>query len=195
MPASARARSTTAGRADRWARLASSGTTPPNTRCTSCDRMTSPASSGCRRSPTSTAADVSSHDVSMPRTTSATARLALEPHGVRDGTGDDAGRGAHGEAGIAAGTGLAEQVRHDPEAVAREQVDPGLGSLHRDGDALGREQEAGEAGGGRRNRHADDRALQDLRHLPRHANLLGGDAHDAELAGIHRDGPEKRTVD
>src|SRR3989449_6140399 len=40
--------------ADRCARLASSGTTPPNTWCTSCERMTRPASSGRRRSPTRT---------------------------------------------------------------------------------------------------------------------------------------------
>src|SRR5262245_3181747 len=89
-PASAIARSTTAGSAVRCARLASSGTTPPKTLCTSCDRMMRLASSPFTR----TAADVSSQDVSMPRTTSATAwrRAASQGDGVGDGARGEAAR-------------------------------------------------------------------------------------------------------
>src|SRR5256885_1099830 len=128
MPASASARSTTAGRAARWARLASSGTTPPNTWCTSCDKITSPASSGRRRSPTSTAAEVSSHDVSIPRTTSATPGLASEGDGIRHGVRHDAGRCAHGEAGGAPRGGPAPPGRPPPHAVARERIYPRFGA-------------------------------------------------------------------
>src|SRR5213594_3174914 len=97
-PASASARSTTAGRAARWARLASSGTTPPNTLWMSWDRMIRLASSGggdaLRAPPTRTAADVSSHDVSMPRRTSATAGALAQGDRVGDRGGDEAGERA-----------------------------------------------------------------------------------------------------
>jgi hypothetical protein len=53
----------------RCARDASSGTTPPNTRCTSCERITSESSRTSSPAPVSTAAEVSSHEVSMPRMT------------------------------------------------------------------------------------------------------------------------------
>src|SRR6266704_1589364 len=121
-PASVSARATTAGSAVRWARLASSGTTPPNTLCTSCDRMTRLASSGRRRSPTSTAAEVSSHDVSMPRTTSATAGPALQAHGVGHGTRPDARRCGDGEAGVGTRPRLADEVRHDAHAVLGKRI-------------------------------------------------------------------------
>src|SRR6266567_1335768 len=110
-PASARARSTTAGRAARCARLASSGTTPPNTLWMSWDRMTRLASSGRPGSPTSTAAEVSSQDVSMPRTTSATADPPLEDDGVGPGAGDDPRRRGHGEARVPA-RACPDQMRH-----------------------------------------------------------------------------------
>src|SRR3989442_6782661 len=100
-PASASARSTTAGRAARWARLASSGTTPPNTLWMSWDRMIRLASSGggdaLRPPPTRTAADVSSHDVSMPRRTSATAGALAQRDRVGDRAGAYARRGYGGE--------------------------------------------------------------------------------------------------
>src|SRR6266508_6556284 len=60
-----RARSRRCGRRSRWSRAASSGTTPPNSRCRSTwewmtlERMVRPSST--------TATDVSSQDVSMPR--------------------------------------------------------------------------------------------------------------------------------
>src|SRR5881396_2429090 len=124
-PASTRARSTTAGRAARCARLASSGTTPPKTLCTSCDRMTRLASSGARPPPTSTAADVSSQEVSIPSTTSATARLALEGDGVWHRTRPDPRGRRHGEASVAAGPGPADQARGHAHAVLGERVDQG----------------------------------------------------------------------
>src|SRR3974377_1530487 len=60
----------------RWAREASSGTTPPKTACASWERITRDRIAAEPRSPlpsplsppSTTAADVSSHDVSMPST-------------------------------------------------------------------------------------------------------------------------------
>ena len=49
MPASASARSTTEPSACTWARLASSGTTPPKIRCTSCERIDEPGELGAPR--------------------------------------------------------------------------------------------------------------------------------------------------
>src|SRR6185503_8454594 len=62
------ARSTTGTIAVRCARDAISGTTPPKMRWTSCERITSDLSETSSPAPSSTAADVSSHDVSIPRT-------------------------------------------------------------------------------------------------------------------------------
>src|SRR5688572_33497275 len=59
------------------ARLASSGTTPPKTRCTSWDRITWPAIEPTPPSARSTAAEVSSQDVSMPRIQPGTSALGL----------------------------------------------------------------------------------------------------------------------
>src|SRR3954464_1646535 len=67
VPASSMARWTTGTMLVRGARDAISGTTPPKTRCTSCDKMTRDFCSTSSPLPSSTAADVSSHDVSMPR--------------------------------------------------------------------------------------------------------------------------------
>src|SRR5262245_49980342 len=92
-PAWSSALSTTGPIARRCARLASSGTTPPNTWCTSCDRITRLASSGFL-SPTSTAAEVSSHEVSIPSTTSATIP-PLYHRRVRRGAGIYARRSDH----------------------------------------------------------------------------------------------------
>src|SRR5438876_11041324 len=83
--------------------------------------MTRPASSGRRRSPTRTAADVSSQDVSIPRTTSATPCLPLEGHGVGYGARREAGGPAHGEPGVAAGPGLPDEVRHHAHTVPGER--------------------------------------------------------------------------
>src|SRR5919106_6172686 len=77
MPASARARSTTEPMVRTCARLASSGTTPPKTRWTSCDRITWPAMEPTPPSARSTAAEVSSQDVSMPRIQPCTLALGL----------------------------------------------------------------------------------------------------------------------
>ena len=65
-PASATARRSTGTTVARCCREATSGTTPPNSACTStCEATTSERS---RRPSSSTAAAVSSHDVSIPRT-------------------------------------------------------------------------------------------------------------------------------
>src|SRR5688572_17930022 len=77
IPASASARSTTEPMVRTCARLASSGTTPPKTRCTSCDRITWPAMEPTPPSARSTAAEVSSQDVSMPRIQPGTLALGL----------------------------------------------------------------------------------------------------------------------
>src|SRR5689334_20429148 len=65
--ASASARVTTGTIAVRCCRDAISGTTPPNTRWTSCERMTSDRIVTSSPEPSITDADVSSHDVSIPR--------------------------------------------------------------------------------------------------------------------------------
>src|SRR6201999_4629445 len=64
-PAVARARSTAGTIASRWARLATSGTTPPNRACWSTLEATASASSSL---PRTRPAPVSSQEVSMPRT-------------------------------------------------------------------------------------------------------------------------------
>src|SRR5262245_28538364 len=67
------------------ARLASSGTTPPNTRWISWERMTIPPSRTSESSVLRRAADVSSHEVSMPRVHSPTAAPRNEVDAVRLG--------------------------------------------------------------------------------------------------------------
>src|SRR5689334_12836913 len=73
-PASSQARSIVGTIASRWARLATSGTTPPNRACSSTELATASAS---RRAPRTIPIPVSSQDVSMPRTrgSSATGHL------------------------------------------------------------------------------------------------------------------------
>src|SRR5207245_151008 len=166
-PASSSARSTTAGSVARWARLASSGTTPPNTLCTSCDRMTRLASSGRPRSPTSTAAEVSSHEVSMPRRTSATApALALQGHGVGDSARRDAVGRLDGEPGVAARAGGAHEMRHHAQAVAGEALHARGGAADAHLDALRDELPAGEARGRGRDGDAREHALGTSRRAP-----------------------------
>src|SRR5688500_16885428 len=65
--ASSSARDTTGTMLVRCSREAISGTTPPNTRCMSCDRITSDFRATASALPWRTDADVSSHDVSIPR--------------------------------------------------------------------------------------------------------------------------------
>src|SRR5205814_8506950 len=195
-PASVRARSTTAGRAARCARLANSGTTPPNTRCTSCDRMTRLASSGARpdRSLTSTAAEACSQGVSIPRTTSATAGLPLEGDGIGHGPRADSRGRRDGEPGVAAGPRLPDQVRDHAHAVLGEGVHFRLGPAHRHGHPLGRAQKPGEPGG--RGGHGDrrERALDNARHFARDRDLSGSDAPGAVRRGVVRDPAENRAV-
>src|SRR5437773_7854537 len=199
-PAWARARSTTAGSAARWARLASSGTTPPNTWWMSCERMIRLASSGapCRPPPppTSTAAEVSSHDVSMPSRTSATAGLLAQGHGIGDGAGDDPRRGDDGEPGVGAGRREpGRQGDDDLEAVAGEALHDGVGTAHDDGHAGGRHHEAGERTRAALDRDARERTLVDDAQIPRDGHFLGRDADDAERRGVDRDAAGERTGD
>jgi len=74
--ASSMARSTTGTMLVRCAREAISGTTPPNTRWTSCDRITRDFWVMSSPSPSRTAAEVSSQDVSMPSMRVTTSRCA-----------------------------------------------------------------------------------------------------------------------
>ena len=67
-PASDKARRVTGSMAVRCARDANSGTTPPYTRWTSCERITSDFSDVESPEPSRIAADVSSHDVSIANT-------------------------------------------------------------------------------------------------------------------------------
>src|ERR1700682_2249244 len=67
VPASSIARSTTGTMLVRCARDAISGTTPPKTRWISCERITRDFWETSSPSPSRTAADVSSHEVSIPR--------------------------------------------------------------------------------------------------------------------------------
>src|SRR5687767_10648578 len=81
-PASETARSTTGTMLVRCARDASSGTTPPYTRWTSWERMTSDFCDTSSPEPSSTAAEVSSHEVSIPSIvvmSLLTGRLGQEP--------------------------------------------------------------------------------------------------------------------
>ena len=66
--ASASARSVTGTTDVRCSRDAISGTTPPKSRCTSCERITSERRVAAADGPSTTAADVSSQELSMPRT-------------------------------------------------------------------------------------------------------------------------------
>src|SRR5712691_3713439 len=93
------------------------------------------ASSGAplRPPPTRTAAEVSSHDVSMPSRTSATAGLPAQGHRVGDGAGGDSAWGDDGEPGVGAGgADPARQVHDDLEAVAGEALHDGVGAAHDD---------------------------------------------------------------
>ncbi len=75
-PAVSQARSIVGTIASRWARLATSGTTPPNLECSSTLLATASASSVWPRTmPT----PVSSHDVSMPRTSGASVMSVIVP--------------------------------------------------------------------------------------------------------------------
>src|SRR5712675_741540 len=108
------------------------------------------ASSPC----TSTAADVSSHEVSMPRTTSATTGPAPERDRVGDGAGRDAGRRDDREPAYAALGGGARDVRDDAQTVAREAEHPLLGTAHGDRHACRRDDEARNGPGARFDRDA-----------------------------------------
>src|SRR5256885_17081119 len=86
--------------------------------------MTRPASSGRRRSPTRTAADASSQDVSIPRTTSATPCLPLEGHGVGYGARGETGGPPPAEPGGAPAPGPPDEERHHAHTAPGERVPP-----------------------------------------------------------------------
>src|SRR5207247_7464046 len=187
-PASTRARSTTAGSAARWARLASSGTTPPNTWWMSCDRMTRLASSPETR----TAADVSSHEVSMPRTTSATACAAPQGDRVGDGAGGDPPRRDHGDAGDAGVAHGPRDVGDHAQAVPGERLHLLLGSADRHRNARRGHDEAGDRARARLHRHPRERPLGQDPHLTGDGDLLRRDTHEAERRRVDRDGARER---
>src|SRR6185503_521447 len=112
----------------------------------SCERITRLASSP----ETSTAADVSSHDVSIPRTTSATTGPAPQRDGVGDGAGGNARRGDDREP--ADGTAVRRRprdVRDDAQAVAGQGLHALLGAPYGHGHARRRDDEAGHGSGSR----------------------------------------------
>src|SRR6185503_7494014 len=112
----------------------------------SCERITRLESSP----ETSTAADVSSHDVSIPRTTSATTGPATEGDGVGDGARGDARRGDDREpADTAVRRRAPHDVRDDAQAVPCQGLDALLGAPHGDGHACRRDDEAGHGSGAR----------------------------------------------
>src|SRR6266436_9932140 len=106
------------------------------------ERMTRLASSPF----TSTAAEVSSHDVSMPRTASATTargwRCGATPqrHRVGNGARGDAARRDVADPGCA--TIRSRDVRDDAERIARDRLDPLFGAADGDRDARRRDDEA-----------------------------------------------------
>src|SRR5256886_4922918 len=175
-PASASARSTTAGRAARCARLASSGTTPPKILWMSCERMTRLASSPFTR----TAADVSSHEVSIPRTTSATARrpAAAQRDGIGNGARGDAARRHDGDPGNAAAR--SGDVGHHAQGIARQRLHALLGTAHVDRDPRGSDDEARDRARSGLHRNPRERTLGDEAHLTGHGHLLRCQAHDTE---------------
>src|SRR3989442_3511529 len=99
----------------------------------SCDRMIRLASSGAplQPPPTRTAAEVSSHDVSMPSRTSATARLLAQGDRVGNGPGGDAAWGDDSEAGGGARCAEPAPPAHDSDdAVPTDAAHDGVVAAH-----------------------------------------------------------------
>src|SRR6266508_3153667 len=99
----------------------------------SCDRITRLASSGGLPAPppTNTAAEVSSHEVSMPRTTSATAAPAPhDEHRIGDGARGDAAGGEHHEAYRRRVGDRTGEVHDHLEAVLGEGLDGRFRAAH-----------------------------------------------------------------
>src|SRR3989475_12988638 len=158
--------------------------------------MRRPATSGRSRSPTSTAAEVSSHEVSMPRTTSATApALALQGHGVGPRAGRDSAGRLDGEPGVAARRAGAHEVRHHAQAVAGETLDPRCGAADAHLNALGDEFPAGEARGRGRDGDTSEHTLGERRYLPHEPYFPWRDAGDAEGLGVEGDRAVDRAGD
>src|SRR6267142_3136035 len=105
----------------------------------SCDRMTRLASSP----PTRTAADVSSQEVSMPRTASATpprwrgCGAASQRDRVGNGARRDPTRRNDGDPGDTSAGTRARDVRDDAQRIAGECLYPLLRTTHRDRYPLG----------------------------------------------------------
>src|SRR6266508_5574327 len=106
--------------------------------------------------PTSTAAEVSSHDVSMPRTASATAGPAggaagggrrsgrgtpLQRDRIGNGPGGDAARRDDRDPRDPDARGRPRDVGDDAEGVARQRLHPLFGTPDRDRDACRRDDE------------------------------------------------------
>src|SRR5437773_2673858 len=156
----------------------------------SCDRMIRLASSGAplQPPPTRTAAEVSSHDVSMPSRTSATAGLLAQGDRVGNGPGGDAAWGDYREPGVGAGgADPARQVHDDFEAVAGEALHDSVGAAHDDRHTGRRHDKARQCAGAALDRDARERALVDDAEIPRDGDLFGRDTDDAERRGVDRE--------
>src|SRR5206468_8621626 len=137
----------------------------------SCDRITRLASSGGRPpAETSTAAEVSSQDVSMPSTTSA---MTLRRR-ARDAVAENLDGIGHRPRADAAGRDDREPhdgavrreaaVDDDLETVARETRDLRFGSAHGHRDPRGAQLESGERPGAALDGNPTERALEDGDH-------------------------------
>src|SRR3989454_6054598 len=126
----------------------------------SCERMTRLASSPF----TSTAAEVSSHDVSMPRTASATSaggagrRAPPQRYRVGNRAGGDAARRDDSDPGCA--TIRSRDVRDDAQRIARDRLDPLFGAADGDRDAGRRDDEARAPAPAALNRNTGERTLR-----------------------------------
>src|SRR6266478_6325093 len=150
------------------------------------ERMTRLASSPF----TSTAAEVSSHDVSMPRTASATSagggggRAEPRRYRVGDRAGGEAAGRDDGDPGCA--TIRSRDVRDDAHRIARDRLDSLFGAADGDRDARRRDDEARDRAPAALNRNTGERTLGDAAHVARHGHLLGRETHDAERHRIDR---------
>src|SRR5881296_2491108 len=125
---------------------------------------------------TRTAAEVSSHDVSIPRTASATTggggrAAAPQRHRVGNGPGGDAAWRYHGDPGNAAAR--SGDVRDDAQRIARQRLHAFFRPADRDRHAGRRDDEARDRAPTAFNRNPGERTLGDAPHVARHSHLLG----------------------
>src|SRR5437588_9716419 len=147
------------------------------------ERMTRLASSPFTR----TAAEVSSHDVSIPRTASATTGgrpAAPQRDRVGNGAGGDAARRDDGDPRHAAAR--SRDVRNDSQGIARNSLHALFGAADVDRHARRRDDEARDRAAAALDRNSAERTLRDAAHVARHGHLLRREPHDAEGHRIDR---------